>query len=401
MRRLLAAFWVASMMVVNPAIPVRSVRADDTAAERAAKEIADAQDEALAAADALNDAGERLEDLDNQQITLTAEIATLETDVSAMRRQVEEVAIRRFTQSSVQGSPILNGFGSPERQMQAAAYAQMIFDSSDDAFDDFDSTNRDLVRKQQLLEQSERQIVQQQQQLVALKERAEAKVVHLKEVEQQRLKDEATRAALERERKRRAAKSQTTAANSALAAGSGGSVGGTGVTFSLGVGADMGPGVKIGSGIGYPLAPLGAGGRATSSGIDWSGTDWVCPTGRAKAGFGHSFIPKTEPGVRYHHGIDMGTREGTLLLAVVSGVAEARVNTLGGMTIYLRGDDGAFYYYAHLEAWGHTGRVNKGDVVGYVGMTGRAGGFHLHFQYHPGGMGTDPVDPYNILKAHC
>lgn len=400
MRRICAIAWVGCLLVASPALPARITHADDSAAEQAAREIADAQDAAQAAAEALNSADERLEELNDQQADLLVEIAGLQGQVSSLQLQLEDVVIRRFTQSSMEGSPILSGFSSPTEQMQVSALSRVIWDSSDQALDEFDSANRDLAATQRTLERRRQQTEQQKKDLAALKTRAEQRVQHLKEVEQQRLKDAATRAALDRERKRRAAKSQATAASAAMAAGAGGTRA-VGVLVSVGAGADMGPGVRLGSGIGYPLAPLGAGSRATTSGVDWSGTDWVCPTGHAKAGFGHSFIPQTTEGVKYHNGIDMMAREGTLLLAVVSGVAEARVNNLGGMTIYLRGDDGAFYYYAHLEAWGHTGRVNKGDVVGYVGMTGRAGGFHLHFQYHPGGYGTDPVDPYNILKSHC
>jgi murein DD-endopeptidase MepM/ murein hydrolase activator NlpD len=161
-------------------------------------------------------------------------------------------------------------------------------------------------------------------------------------------------------------------------------------------------GVKLGAGIGYPDLPFGAGGRPTTTGIDWSGSSWVCPTGRAKTGFGHSFIPKTPGATRYHSGIDMAARQGTPLLAVEDGVAMPKIMPLtGGMTVFVVTSSGKMYYYAHLEAWGKMGRVSKGTIIGYAGMTGRAGGPHLHFQYHPGGIGSAAVDPYDLLKAHC
>jgi murein DD-endopeptidase MepM/ murein hydrolase activator NlpD len=106
----------------------------------------------------------------------------------------------------------------------------------------------------------------------------------------------------------------------------------------------------------------------------------------------------------WHQGTDIFAPMGTPLVATESGVLD-RVGTagLGGMRLWLDGDSGNSYYYAHLIAFapGMTDgvRVNAGDVVGFVGDTGNAKGTspHLHFEVHPGG--GDAVNPYPLLIA--
>ncbi|MCO5320834.1 MAG: peptidoglycan DD-metalloendopeptidase family protein [Microthrixaceae bacterium] len=106
----------------------------------------------------------------------------------------------------------------------------------------------------------------------------------------------------------------------------------------------------------------------------------------------------------WHQGTDIFAPMGTPLVASESGVLDrVGVAGLGGMRLWLEGDSGTHYYYAHLIAFaeGMTDgvRVNAGDVVGYVGDTGNAKGTspHLHFEVHPDG--GEAVNPYPLLKA--
>jgi murein DD-endopeptidase MepM/ murein hydrolase activator NlpD len=114
--------------------------------------------------------------------------------------------------------------------------------------------------------------------------------------------------------------------------------------------------------------------------------------------FGYA-IPH-RPGVpaHMHQGDDMMAVSGQAIVAPFDGFAEAGHNWLGGNAVYVRGENG-YVYNAHLSAYGKLGEVKAGDVIGYVGSTGDAGGPHDHFEWHPGNGGA--VDPYPYLMAVC
>ena len=90
---------------------------------------------------------------------------------------------------------------------------------------------------------------------------------------------------------------------------------------------------------------------------------------------------------RTHHAIDIHAPRGTPVLAVTDAtVLKLHRGSRGGIAVYLLDDDGRTrYYYAHLDAYAqglHEGqRVQRGEVIGYVGDTGNAqpGDYHLHF----------------------
>lgn len=108
-------------------------------------------------------------------------------------------------------------------------------------------------------------------------------------------------------------------------------------------------------------------------------------------------------GKRTHEGLDIMAPEGRELLACVSGRIESkRWNDLGGNTIWLAGDDGYTYCYAHLSRYAEPlqegQRVSGGDIIGYVGSTGNAKSPHLHFEIHHSRR-SPAIDPYPILRA--
>jgi len=87
------------------------------------------------------------------------------------------------------------------------------------------------------------------------------------------------------------------------------------------------------------------------------------------------------------------------IVAVVSGTVRHTQSVLGGNQIWLYGDDGNRYFYAHLNRYGAAGRVGGGQVIGFMGSTGDTGAVHLHFEVHPGGGAA--VNPTPIVAAYC
>ena len=132
-----------------------------------------------------------------------------------------------------------------------------------------------------------------------------------------------------------------------------------------------------------------------------TGGGYVCPVaGR------HSFsndYGDARSGGRRHQGNDILAAYGTPLVAVTSGVVKTAYSSAGGLSLYLRGDDGVEYFYAHnsRNAASSGERVAAGEVIAYVGTSGnaRGGPAHVHFERHPGGGGA--VNPYTFLVRAC
>jgi murein DD-endopeptidase MepM/ murein hydrolase activator NlpD len=121
----------------------------------------------------------------------------------------------------------------------------------------------------------------------------------------------------------------------------------------------------------------------------------------------YSFIDSwgaARSGGRSHKGVDIMNPMYNKVHAIVDGVISRQTNSsLGGISLYLQGDDGNEYYYAHLSRYAsRTGqRVKAGELIAYNGATGNAAwsGPHVHFELHPGGGA--PVNPYPFVKAAC
>jgi len=135
------------------------------------------------------------------------------------------------------------------------------------------------------------------------------------------------------------------------------------------------------------------------------GDGWLCPVAGPVSFTDTWGAPRS--GGRTHQGVDMFAARGTPAVAPVSGLVEYRSNDLGGLSFHLWGDDGNYYYGAHLSGYGPIqGRVVVGATVGYVGDTGNAAGTspHLHFEIHSDRQPADPpsaVNPTSAVAAAC
>jgi len=107
-------------------------------------------------------------------------------------------------------------------------------------------------------------------------------------------------------------------------------------------------------------------------------------------------------GGRTHKGTDLAAARGTPLVAMRSGTVRLNSHSLGGRQVYVYGDDGITYYYAHLSRWASglkTGqRVNQRQVIGYVGSSGNATTNVLHLGIIAGGI---YVNPYPTVRRAC
>lgn len=129
-------------------------------------------------------------------------------------------------------------------------------------------------------------------------------------------------------------------------------------------------------------------------------TDFICPI-RGPVAFTDSWGDPRSGG-RRHKGTDLMSPHGTENVAVVSGQMERHHSGAGGLSVYLHGDDGNTYFYAHLsEVVGPDRRVAQGEVIGLTGNTGnaRGGATHTHFEIHPGG--GQAVNPYPTVRRVC
>ena len=108
---------------------------------------------------------------------------------------------------------------------------------------------------------------------------------------------------------------------------------------------------------------------------------------------------------RSHEGIDIMAPRGTKVLSSTDGViADLRDNNLGGKVIWIRGPQGSWHYYAHLDRHKRGLKVGdwvkKGDVIAYVGNTGNARQTapHLHYGIYLQGKGRGVTNPYPYLR---
>jgi len=106
------------------------------------------------------------------------------------------------------------------------------------------------------------------------------------------------------------------------------------------------------------------------------------------AGYFKNPVPggiKSRGATSTHFGVDIAAKTGTPIHASASGrvlVAKMGWNGAYGNMVILQHANGTRTLYAHMSKLGTTtgAQVSQGDVIGYVGSTGRSTGPHLHFE---------------------
>jgi len=119
----------------------------------------------------------------------------------------------------------------------------------------------------------------------------------------------------------------------------------------------------------------------------WPAHGWLTGT------FGGRADPFTgEPG--FHQGLDISLEKGQPVFATADGVIESASYTGDyGNLLVIKHGYGLATRYGHLSAFAvKPGRsVKRGDVIGYVGSTGRSTGAHLHYEILANGKLINPL----------
>ncbi len=126
----------------------------------------------------------------------------------------------------------------------------------------------------------------------------------------------------------------------------------------------------------------------------------VSSTRTMSSGFGMRVHPVLG-GMRAHKGIDLPAPTGTPIHATADGIV-GKADWMGGYGLLVELEHGANLEtrYGHMSriAVAEGQRVRKGDVIGYVGSTGRSTGAHLHYEVRIAGEAVNPV-PYMQTEA--
>lgn len=115
---------------------------------------------------------------------------------------------------------------------------------------------------------------------------------------------------------------------------------------------------------------------------------------RIASGFGYRIDPVYKV-TKFHAGLDFTAPQGTPIYATADGIVKEANFNAGGFGNHVVISHG----YGYETLYGHMvrikvkagNRVSRGEVIGYVGNTGKSTGPHCHYEVHKGGQPVDPV----------
>lgn len=118
---------------------------------------------------------------------------------------------------------------------------------------------------------------------------------------------------------------------------------------------------------------------------------------RMASGFGYRSDPFTKVR-KFHYGMDFTSPTGTAIYATGDGVVLKADNSLSGYGNHIEINHGYGYVtlYAHLSKYNCKPgqKVKRGDIIGYVGSTGRSEAPHLHYEVIKNGEKVNPINFY-------
>ena len=115
---------------------------------------------------------------------------------------------------------------------------------------------------------------------------------------------------------------------------------------------------------------------------------------RIASGFGYRIDPVYKT-TKFHAGLDFAAPQGTPIYATANGTVETAGNTGNGYGNHVVINNG----YGYETLFGHMykvkvkpgQKVKRGEVIGWVGSTGKSTGPHCHYEVHRNGEPVDPV----------
>ena len=118
---------------------------------------------------------------------------------------------------------------------------------------------------------------------------------------------------------------------------------------------------------------------------------------RMASGFGWRSDPFTKAR-KMHKGMDFTSARGIPIYATGNGVVTRADGSASGFGNHVRIDHGFGYLtlYAHLSKYNvkRGQKVKRGDLIGFVGSTGRSQAPHLHYEVHKNGHAINPINFY-------
>ncbi|MGZ4733064.1 MAG: M23 family metallopeptidase [Terriglobales bacterium] len=140
---------------------------------------------------------------------------------------------------------------------------------------------------------------------------------------------------------------------------------------------------------------------------DFTAADWLRLSeepnlwpveGRVTGSFGERIDPFNGEGA-FHSGVDISTPYGSRVIAPADGVVTFADFYSGyGRLIEIEHSQGFITRYGHLSSFAVTPgqTIHRGQVIGYVGLSGRSTGPHLHYEVR---IHNNPVNPYHFLRT--